>query len=495
MQIDKKNTINQYALIAGIIAMFIAVGMYAWLGSFSRYIADDYCEAIRVNSSSPFQAVIERYTSEDWPRPTVRYSNLFFVGLSELIGNKSIPITIFAIPLLWTIGLIFCIHEVRKLFRIKWHFSFDIFLGLILAFFSLLQAPNLFQTIYWRSAMMTHFGPLIFGSFFLPALIKCIRLADQISTTIFASPFLLFGAFIFAGFSEPPTTTVLTILPISICITWLLGNPEVKHRQVMLLGITLLGVLIGFFTMLLSPASVNATQGSQSTIIQVLIDSFFYSYLFIIDSFKTQPLPILISTLIPFLLIWLHQQERQSELSSNQKKTTWIIIVTIPVLTWLLIAASFSPSVYGQSFPIERARFLARVLMITALMLEGGLFGFLTQRIQFKPNPAIGQWIALSLLTFISVVYPLRTAYYMAIYDLPEYRERARLWDLRDAFIKRHAAQGETDLVVPGFSGIYGIKEVDDNPSNWINICVAEFYGVNSIRAIGVDNLEEILNE
>lgn len=76
-------------------------------------------------------------------------------------------------------------------------------------------------------------------------------------------------------------------------------------------------------------------------------------------------------------VIWLYKQAEPSPLSRIEIYFIFLGVIAIPVLMWLLIAAGFSPSVYGQNFPVERMRFLARTIMIAAFMLEGALFGVL----------------------------------------------------------------------------------------------------------------------
>ena len=97
MIFEKK--IFRYTLVTCLIAMLIAIGMYAYLGIFSRYLADDYCEAVRVNNASPVDAVFDRYV-EGATRASNRYSNLLFVGISEMLGNNSMQVTIVSMILL-----------------------------------------------------------------------------------------------------------------------------------------------------------------------------------------------------------------------------------------------------------------------------------------------------------------------------------------------------------------------------------------------------------
>lgn len=489
--------IFRYVIGACAFSMLAAIVMYAYLGTFSRYLSDDYCEAVRFKDSSPVAAVIERYTSENWPRATMRYSNLLLIGFSELMGKNNMPITIAAMVLLWAANLAWCVHETRKYFKIDWFYQIDIFLGTTLGFFSLLQAPNLFQTIYWRSAMMTHFAPLVFGSFLFAFLVKQLRRAESQSISVPINLIIFFAAFIIAGFSEPPTTTMLTALPLLMIFVWIWGKSSSKQKQLTLLAWAFAGVFLGLMAMILSPASATVAQEKTLNVFEILGNSFLYSYVFMIDSLRTLPLPFFISALIPLMLVWLYHQAGTLTLSSEKKRSVLLLMIAMPFLIWLLIAAGFSPSVYGQGFPVERMRFLARTLIIIAIMSEGALLGLLLKDRLFRYSGRAVHWIIMILFTSLSIVYPLRAAYYIHKLDVPEYRARAELWDLREAYILRHAGLGESDLIVPGFPGLYQIKELDSDPNHWVNKCAAQYYGVNSIRSVTVpdENMLEYLNE
>jgi len=489
--------IFRYVIGACAFAMLAAIGMYVYLGTFSRYLSDDYCEAVRFENSSPVAAVIERYTSENWPRATMRYSNLLLIGFSELMGKNNMPITIASMVLLWAANLVWCVHEIRKYLNINWFYQIDVFLGTTLGFFSLLQAPNLFQTIYWRSAMMTHFAPLVFGSFLFAFLVKQMRLVEGQSVSQSINLIIFFAAFIIAGFSEPPTTTMLTALPLLMLVVWIWGKPSSKQKQLTLLAWAFAGVFLGLMAMILSPASETMAREKTLNIVEILGDSFLYSYLFMIDSLRTLPLPFFITALIPLMLIWLYHQVGTPTLPGEKRHSVLLLMIVIPFLVWLLIAAGFSPSVYGQGFPVERMRFLARTLMIAAFMVEGILFGLLLKDLNFKLNREIGQWAVLIIFASLAIVYPLRTSFNIYKIYVPEYRARAELWDLREAYILRHAGLGESDLIIPGFPGLYQIKELDSDPNHWVNKCAAQYYGVNSIRSVTVpdENMLEYLNE
>ena len=159
--------------------------------------------------------------------------------------------------------------------------------------------------------------------------------------------------------------------------------------------------------------------------------------------------------------------------------------IAAPFLMWILIAAGFSPSVYGQGYPVERMRFLACSLMTITFMLEGGIFGLLLGNYRPGFHQALS-WVVMILFVLTGILYPLRAALRVYQSMVPEYQTRAEMWDLRDAYILRHASLGEMDIVVPGYSAVYNIKELDDDPTHWVNSCAADYYRVRSIRAVTI---------
>ena len=485
------SNILNFTILLSLAASLTAVGVYAYLGSFSRYLSDDYCEAVRFQDVSLIDGVVARYLRGDW-RAAGRYSNIMFVGLSEMLGDNSIPVTTVLMIVLWAIGLSWLVHELRKLAGTKWSSLIDPFLGSVIAFMSFLLAPNLFQTIYWRSSMMTHFAPLVFSSLLFAFLLQQARRVLSKPLSPILCGFVFIAAFVLAGFSEPPTATLVTVLFLLMLAIWLWNKTYARNKLLALFGWTFAGAFIGLLVMLFSPAVTNVAREKSPDLLGVLTNSFSYALMFMRDSFLSLPLPLLVSFLIPFLLVWTLKQTDEA-ISATEIRRLPVWMIALPFLVWLLIAAGFSPSVFGQGFPVERMRFLAQTFLIVMLMLEGLWLGLYLP--EFKINRTIGAWVALILFAVISVAYPLRTAFNLVSTTLPEYRERARFWDLRNEYIHRHIAQGETEIFIPGFGGIYGIKELDSDPKHWINACAANYYHVSTIQSFSTKNIMEALSE
>jgi hypothetical protein len=151
---------------------------------------------------------------------------------------------------------------------------------------------------------------------------------------------------------------------------------------------------------------------------------------------------------------------------------------------YLLIAASFAPSVYGQSYPVPRARFAARVVMTIALLMEGALIGTLAAQIRITSFQTVYLRNSAILAFMIVALYPLRTAW-RSLGEVPVYQQRAAAWDLRDAEIRRLKAEGTQDVIV-GFLSDEEIQDLGDYTEYRLNRCAAVLYGVKSIVAMSV---------
>ena len=237
---------------------------------------------------------------------------------------------------------------------------------------------------------------------------------------------------------------------------------------------------MAFLVMILSPANASRLGIPPPDLATLLYRTLIYTIQFIVDSLKILPFPTLISVGIPFLLFYSLFAAAPA-ISSGQRRILLFIMAATPVLMYILIAASFAPSAYGESYPEARARFAGRLIMIIALMLEGACFGFLLA--QWKM-----QWqlrtinLALTLLA-VSAIYPLRAGWNAWQSDFPEYSKWSSDWDARQQQILSEKALGKQDIVIPQLFGIAEVKELDTSPNFWANKCAAAFYGVHSISA------------
>ncbi|GAB4541423.1 MAG: hypothetical protein Fur002_09820 [Anaerolineales bacterium] len=453
-------------------ALFFAAAL-AYLGWFARPLGDDYCETVQVRASSPLGAVLQRYEEGKW-RAANRYSNLFFVGVLNFFGEANFRIAPAVMLILWGAGLVWLLWQIRSSAALNLNPSVMILLAAWLTFFALQTAPNRFQILYWRSSMATHFAPLVFLNFMLAGFLKLSQRAKSLPVGSEAAFFLF--SFVIAGFSEPPNTVMITAFLLALAYTFFFIKDETRAAKLRLLSSMLAGAAFSLAVMAASPAAqkVSADAPSLPTWMYRFTE---YTYLFTLDAFRAFPLPFAVSALSAALLFFCVYLQRED----LNTRAALRLAGAAPLMFLLLVAAGFSTSAYGQSYPVGRARFFAHVLLAALTLLEGALAGAWLARFGKKFSWA---QVAAALALLILAAYPLRAGWQLLRVELPKYQTRAVDWDKRDALIRSMAAEGQTDLTVYQMDGFYSTKELDTYATHWVNQCAADYYGVKTIRAI-----------
>ena len=485
-----KNALTRIVFLLNILAIGFYFGLTTYLGGFSRHLADDYCETVIYQSGNIINNLVNRYL-----HISDRYSNILFVGLTQLAGSSVVRVLPFIMIVLWLAGLFWLFLEINRTLGLGWSSEIILYLTLLLTFYTAFQAPNRYQVFYWRSGMATHFAPLVFLNYLVVFLLAQIRSGkNRTAIPLWVGLVLFFASFMIGGFSEPPVTIMIVGAGVAILYLKFRVKDDSHRLTLQLLTWLISGAMLALLVMAMAPANSLRVGDISPTFSFVVVRTMRYTYSFLTDSPQTLPIPTLLSIVEPALLFYIVYKGREYSSISSRNLSKPMLIA--PLILVLLIAAGFSPSAYGQSYPVERARFFAYFLMTSLLTFEGALIGIKISRVHSRifqaPIVLYGSLVLLTLLAF----YHLRAGWQLLQLE-PQFRTRAELWDARNAYIIKHSALGETDLVVPQFPGVYGIKEWDVRETHWVNRCAAEYYGVNSIRAVPIpDNfLREFFNE
>jgi hypothetical protein len=471
----QKSTFSFFPFSIWLTATFSAfvLSIYAYLGTFSRHLADDYC-AIDFIKKDFFTALWINYTNV-----SDRFSNFMLITFSEVVGPRTVAVLPALMITLWVIGIAWLLYEASRFSGKAWDKTIILTLTFLLVFFALLQAPNRFQILYWRSSLAAHFAPLVFMPYLAASILRSTFASEKKPTAFWVYPLIFFASFILGGFSEPTVLVIISLLALAIFSTGLWMKRPTRGAALTLLILSFVGAVLALVVMAISPANSFRLNNAVPPTLPILLSrTFRYGFDFVLNSFRTLPLPTLFTVLMPFLIFYNLYASPIPVLTPIQRKLALIMLAVIPTLSYLLIVASFLPSVYGQSFPVERARFSGQVSLVAGLMIEAALLGSLSA--QFS---RINLKLASSILLAVAALYPLRAAW-ISLADVPIYRARAAAWDMREAQIYESRAQGQTDLIVFQFDGLEGIKEMDVNANHWVNRCAAKYYKVDSIRAI-----------
>jgi len=469
------------ALSLGILTTSIGLALYAYLGTFSRYGSDDYCLSTFFLQGDLLNRMIRRYFVTSG-----RFTNILFIGLvDKIFGWHNVAILPPLLLTLFVLGLYLLLNEIRGIVAPGWSRWIAFFMAVSIPYFSILQAPDLYETLYWRAGMTSHFAPLVFILFLSVFLLKQIRSAREGSPSLGIQAVCFIGFFLAGGLSEPPTALMITILFLAVCAAWWWGEDQSRRAMLIILLWSLAGAFAALLVMAFAPANALRLETAPPGLLELVSRIVLHTFEFIVNTLRTLPAPTLISVAMPAVLFYIKFASSSQNPSEGAYNRLGILMVVIFLIAYLLIAATFAPSVYGQSYPVARARFAGRVLMTSALMINGALLGILAAntRMRFFQSAYLRRF-AIPVLMLL-MLYPLRGTWRSSV-EVPLYHQRAAAWDIRDSEIRALKEEGVQDLVVR-FLPDEKLQDLGDHTGFRLNRCASIIYGVNSIVAVPME--------
>lgn len=465
------STISTTRLVQPFLALTAGIGvaLYAWLGASIRPLGDDYCISARLIGYNVFFASIVKYLTI-----SNRFSNQFIAYFSDLFGSRGTAVLAVAALLLWLAGMTWLLSEAARLLHLRWSAWTGFLIAELIALISYYTTPNLFQSVYWRPGLMTYLLPLVLYSFIFAGLLRGIRLVAEGRASWWMVILLFLAAFFTGGLSETAGALHISILALALLGTLVSSKGKTRQAALVLITAALAGAACAMIAMFVTP--VNALRMDESVspdLMTVILRALTFAVQFMLEATRLLRIPYAFIFISGALLAY--QFSRTGEV--GLPRHAWLGLILIPVLAYLLTVATFAPSAYGQSYPVERVRFPAHVLLTVSLFLEGALLGLIAAR-GFHMSWMIA--LAAGALLVISL-YPLWTVR-NNLNLIPEYQKRAAQWDERDARIRELADEGERDIAIWGLPGIAQVNDLGTRPSHWINICAAIYYGVDTIR-------------
>jgi hypothetical protein len=459
-----------------------ALSIYAYIAAFIRPIGDDYCISARLIGYDPLTASLIKY----WYTSN-RFSNEMVAWFTDLFGPRGVALLAMASLLLWLAGLTWMLYEAARLLKIRWDLWTGILLAEIVLLVSYYTAPNLFQSVQWRPGLMTYFLPLVIYSFLFAGILRGARVAASRPSTSLRSAqdygllgtivVIFFGAFFAGGLSETAGALHISILGLALVVNFIWNKTPTRRAALALITATLTGAMLAMIGMLITPANAIRLEGTATpSMLDVILRSFTYAALFFSESARLLKIPLGFTFISGVLLAYFYSKATDIPLP----RRAWLGLILVPALAYLLTVAAFAPSAYGQSFPVDRVRFPAHVLLAASILTLGGLLGLLASRV-LRSVPRWTTTLAVIAL-LVTALYPLwtiRNNYKM----IPQYQRHAAQWDQRDTSIRELAASGEENVVTWGLPGIANVNDLGPRPGHWINYCAAIVYDVDTISA------------
>lgn len=472
------NTINHLFLIFLSIFFTLANLTHGFIGSFSRYGADDYCTAGKLNSLGFWNA--QSFWYNNW---TGRYSFTFFVSIFELFD----PLITSVLPYIFIICLYLSIYvfliTILKKIVVEKPMSFSVFLTSTIVFMILFMVPNIGQNLYWMTGSTTYFLPIIMIFLFLSFLINHYSRGQKNKVSnlfIYLGVFLF--AFILSGFSEVLSVIQVLINGLVIVYIFLTGK---RIGQNFSLFIALLGSISGLIVMVIAPGnSVRLSQHLPSPdllelVFNSLVLSLKFTFLWFVKHINIiWPICTMIIVFSLFLKV-------RTEAIEYLKKNKFILFAFLIVSCLALVYVSFLPSIWATAKPPVDRVLIFPVVILTIMCVSLALIIGMLLKDYLKENQFSTNNFLTLIFTIACFYLLLGVPFYQARINYAnraEARTFATRWDEREIIIREQLKNGDSALEVPMIPlNILDVEHIQSNSDHWINICAAEYYGVDQI--------------
>lgn len=464
--------LNRIVLLIGLTIMLGGLSLFIFLSYYNRYWADDWCYNADYLLKG-FMETLRGYFYDTTYTPS-RYSVTIFAGLLnvfDIVGVQWMtPLTI----IFWVVGLVFLFRNIARLIGLQTDSALIAFVSALIIYFSIYLTPHLYQSLYWRTGLLTYTTPLVLTTWLFVLITRQSLVAKPSNwETVLAGVLALLAG----GCSEAGTTVLISALGVYV----LLASIGAYRKQTWALKtlpiavVSLAFAIVALCLLIFAPSTLirKARYGEPTSFAELPRLMFNYTYAFFVLAVKDYHhiLITLISALIGFVYPIAG--------SRSYKFHKYILLdVAVVVVTVLLVAAALTPSIYiERGLPAPRTMIIPRFIAVAGFALGGWVAGSAFREI-WK-----AQWLQTSavVLLLISFAFPIYIS--VKLSDLISiYSQRTQAWDAREAIIQQALLADEARVTVTAIDGlpVGGIRDFDpkEKAGYWITQCAAEYYGV-----------------
>ncbi|MEP7134742.1 MAG: hypothetical protein ABI904_07390 [Chloroflexota bacterium] len=459
-------------LFIGLAVLVGGLGLFTFLSYYNRYWADDWCYNADLRNKG-FIQTLGGYFYDTTYTPS-RYSVTIFAGLLQIFGVLGVqwmtPLTI----LFWVVGLIFLFRNTARLTGLQIDSALIAFISALIVYFSIYLTPHLYQSLYWRTGLLTYTTPLVLTTW-LFVLITRQGLVEKPSNWGTVSAGML--ALLTGGCSEAGTTVLISALGMYVLFAGVgVYRKQAWARKTLPIAlVSLVFAIVALGLLIFSPSTLirKARYGTPTSLFELPKLVFNYTYAFFVLAVKDgyHILIALLSALVGFVY----------PITSGQsyKFSRYILLDVMVVLaTTLLVAASLTPSIYiERGLPAARTIIIPDFIAVSGFAIGGWVAGSAFHEI-YK-----AQWsqVGAAILLLISFAFPIFTVIKISSL-VPVYSQRTQAWDVREALIQKGLDDSSERVTVEAIDGlpVGGIRDFDpkEKKGYWITQCAMDYYGI-----------------
>lgn len=449
-------------------ALLLPLIVYASVGAFTRYAADDYCTAGILRTEGLLGAQKWWYLGF-----SPRYAFSFAVSTVELLGPAVVPILPTIAMLVWLLVSTWTISRFGAVCPRLKSMAIAALLAELVTFAVLSTTPDIAQSLYWQTGMLTYLLPLVLLTLYVgwvqTRVTRTLRGAGDPPVSLLLSAAI---PLIAGGMSETYLAFQGIVLFLALVGCLVFRTPATRaalpHVAV---GWAASAVALGIIQV--SPTVSLRESGLKPPVSLAVGAAINTGWLFVVRFLRHSMFVALLCVALPAGIA------PATGRTADHLGTIARHLGAIALATFVAIVACFFPAFFAQGGdPPARSQIVPDFALVCFLIYVGlRLQPWLLRLAVRAPRPAVAAAVGALALTPVVV----------AAGTLPERAAAAQYaarWDTVDQELRAAQAAGATRVFAPQLPRALGQSFVMSTDANyWFNQCVARYYGLQSVTA------------
>lgn len=449
--------------------LFTQIGLasYAYIGNFTRLLADDLCSIYFSNRLGLLRSIWYWYLN--WSGRYASYAADWFV-LTFTLGPKNMHYIVPGAILLWLISLTSIVYLYLHKSGGK-NFSTALALAGVFLYLVFALSPDIRQSLFWWNGMRSYTLPLLV----LTAYVLIFQLAaDRFRIRLSISSMLGFLLFFLSGGLSETFAVAQFVFLLFVIGLYLLKLPDRPRTDLAILFSSVAGSILSLIVVIMAPGNKIRLGPSPVTpnLSELTIISLKSYWDFLLGFFATPEKALGIMGAV-FAVIWIG-----SHYKGLAPANTYII--PAHVLGGIAVSlACFPPGVYGYfDSPPPRTMIIPVFFLVAGILGAGFLLGTL---LSARYNPTWNKnWLLILPILLIMGFSTLKTSW--NFYSTRNvFIEFALRWDRVDELILQAKANGLESVNIPDMTNWASLEIPTDNPKYWPTVCYSDYYDIQVV--------------
>jgi len=443
--------------------------VHAYLGSYSRLMADDFCSAAVSHSKGIVGGTVNWYLT--W---NGRFSADFLDSLMGYIGTSVTPYGTAVVIILWLAVLTLALYQILVASYQTMRLSIACLGAAVILYTVLAIIPLVAQSLYWGQGMRSVVPPLVMGTAYIALISYFRRLPASPNRATLWSLIAGGTTFLAGGFSETYVVLQTSAVTFALIIYIVSGKSDFRGDVLPLLMGGLIGSLAAMAIIFIAPGNKFRRAFfpfSPPGALELLKISFQGLFEFLGKVFRSSTCWLSILMLIAFSIMLgagAIQSSAQAVVLRRQGK---LALVWLPIVSLTLLLSCNVPIAYGASLTLpDRTLVIPGFVLVCALSVWGYIFGRVFFH-DYKIARTGGKVLLKTAQGFLLLSFALKAlGSTRELINLePAFRNYAQAWDEREGLIREAKSEGAAYVLVPQIQNRALLEEIVPDPTLWVN--------------------------